>query len=137
MKKAFAVYKWLLAGATVCVGILFVWHLADILRSGQGAEQLYTYENIALRLRALQVPLGVYGFMCLAGMIWRTFLPEKQKSQGKGAYCAPEKTQPSGRLRLSLYVLALVLILLGIVNGGLWDVLVKAINICTECIGLG
>ncbi len=32
---------------------------------------------------------------------------------------------------------AVVLILLGIVNGGLWDVLVKAINICTECIGLG
>ena len=33
--------------------------------------------------------------------------------------------------------LAVLLIGLGIVNGGLWDVLVKAVNICTECIGLG
>jgi len=36
-----------------------------------------------------------------------------------------------------LMILSVVLIVLGIANGGLWDVLVKAINICTECIGLG
>ena len=40
-------------------------------------------------------------------------------------------------LQAILYVLAGALIVLGVVNGGLYDVLVKAINICTECIGLG
>ena len=40
-------------------------------------------------------------------------------------------------LRGVMIALAAVLIGLGIANGGLWDVLVKAINICTECIGLG
>ena len=40
-------------------------------------------------------------------------------------------------VRIALYALALVLIVLGINNGGMRDVLVKAINICTECIGLG
>ena len=39
--------------------------------------------------------------------------------------------------RGALYVLASVLLVLGVLNGGLNDVLVKAINICTECIGLG
>ena len=40
-------------------------------------------------------------------------------------------------LRTGLLVLALALIVLGIFNGGLWDVFVKAANLCTECIGLG
>jgi hypothetical protein len=39
--------------------------------------------------------------------------------------------------RLVLYVIAIICIIVGIFNGGLYDILVKAINICTECIGLG
>lgn len=39
--------------------------------------------------------------------------------------------------RLSLLVIAIVFIVVGIFNGGMADVLQKAINICTECIGLG
>lgn len=40
-------------------------------------------------------------------------------------------------VRIALYIVAVVLIVLGINNGGMRDVLIKAINICTECIGLG
>lgn len=40
-------------------------------------------------------------------------------------------------VRGALFVIAVVFIVLGIVNGGAKDVLIKAINICTECIGLG
>lgn len=36
-----------------------------------------------------------------------------------------------------LFSIALLFILIGIINGGMKDVLIKAINICTECIGLG
>lgn len=39
--------------------------------------------------------------------------------------------------RLTLAVIAVVFIVVGIFNGGMADVLQKAINICTECIGLG
>lgn len=49
---------------------------------------------------------------------------------------AEKKSVPSA-LRIALYAAAALLIALGIANGGLWDVLVKAVNICTECIGLG
>ena len=38
---------------------------------------------------------------------------------------------------LLLFILAAMLLVLGIFNGGLKDVLIKAVNICTECIGLG
>lgn len=39
--------------------------------------------------------------------------------------------------RAALLAAAAALIALGVCNGGMRDVLVKAINICTECIGLG
>lgn len=41
------------------------------------------------------------------------------------------------KLRILLCAAALLLIAAGILNGGMRDVLIKAINICTECIGLG
>ena len=40
-------------------------------------------------------------------------------------------------IRGAVLLVALVFIVLGTVNGGMADVLSKAINICTECIGLG
>ena len=39
--------------------------------------------------------------------------------------------------RVVLAAAALAFIIAGIANGGMRDVLVKAVNICTECIGLG
>ncbi len=39
--------------------------------------------------------------------------------------------------RISILIIAAVFIISGIFNGGASDVLQKAINICTECIGLG
>ncbi len=48
----------------------------------------------------------------------------------------PNKALTSG-IRIAIAVVALVLIVMGILNGGMADVLSKAINICTECIGLG
>ncbi|MEG0268743.1 MAG: CD1871A family CXXC motif-containing protein [Clostridia bacterium] len=39
--------------------------------------------------------------------------------------------------RIALGAGAIALLIAGVLNGGMYDVLVKAINICTECIGLG
>lgn len=56
---------------------------------------------------------------------------------GKKAGAAEGRARSLGLLRLGLLALALVLIVLGVLNGGLGDACVKAINICAECIGLG
>ncbi len=58
---------------------------------------------------------------------------EKTGKQPSPAACH----MPVGALRMALYTAAIVLIVWGVLNGGMRDVLVKAINICTECIGLG
>ncbi len=53
---------------------------------------------------------------------------------------APAPKQPGKGIaigRACLYAAAIALVVLGVLNGGMYDVLVKAINICTECIGLG
>lgn len=61
-----------------------------------------------------------------------------QKFSRAQPYCDREMPERGKNILRSVIVCAAVLlILLGITNGGLWDVLVKAINICTECIGLG
>ena len=58
-------------------------------------------------------------------------LPREEKAQ------RAEKASYIGVVRVLLYAAAVVFIVLGVMNGGVYDVLVKAINICTECIGLG
>lgn len=61
-----------------------------------------------------------------------------QGSDRSESAAQPSVTESSaGRIRVVLYLLAVAFIVLGVLNGGLRDVLVKAINICTECIGLG
>ena len=40
-------------------------------------------------------------------------------------------------VRMVLLAAALAMILAGVLNGGMRDVLIKAINLCTECVGLG
>ncbi len=60
----------------------------------------------------------------------------------------PKKEKPKKRvvkerkglkctLRIALAVAGVALVVMGIQNGGMKDVLLKAINICTQCIGLG
>lgn len=58
-------------------------------------------------------------------------------SRASRAQTASRRPGTPASLRLALLVLALTLIVLGVLNGGLHSVLIKAVNICTECIGLG
>lgn len=63
----------------------------------------------------------------------------KAAPQRKQASAEPAegRKSPVPALRAVLFAAAAALIALGVANGGMWDVLVKAVNICTECIGLG
>ena len=59
-----------------------------------------------------------------------------EKGVRKEAAGEPSR-RPVNAARVILLLLAVLLIILGTVNGSLKDVLLKAINICTECVGLG
>lgn len=88
------------------------------------------------------VALGLAAAAAVSVLAGRSVLREIDllKAAPKGeAEPAPEagRKLPLPAVRIALYAAAVLLIVLGVSNGGLWDVLVKAVNICTECIGLG
>ena len=82
-----------------------------------------------------------FGAVIAASFVCRSSMErEIALLKGVSGNKAPEvAAKPSHVLyvRIALYAVAVTLIVLGINNGGMRDVLIKAINICTECIGLG
>ncbi len=127
--------------------LLLCWQAIDIYADGKAAvtagnEDIYQADDIAARLKGLQAPL--YAFAVVGGLtiILHALAPEKALPGRFRAVrvdssniTVPLKGQ--NKLRLLILCAAIVFILLGVMNGGAYDVLVKAINICTECIGLG
>ena len=111
---------------------------------GQG--QMYTAEKIAAKAPILAVPALLLIVCAVMAIILKRrqvteqeYVAEKELYE-KGIYtrtAAKKDVQRTRTFRLLLLVVSVVLIVFGIVNGGMRDVLVKAINICTECIGLG
>lgn len=90
------------------------------------------------------VPWVAAAFAVLVGAAFlcrRSMEKEIALLKGLAADAAPEVPKETESLlpiiRVCLFAGAVVLVVLGIRNGGMRDVLVKAINICTECIGLG
>lgn len=65
--------------------------------------------------------------------------PKRLRDLGEVYRCAARREDARGTLylRAAVFALALAGIVLGILNGGLEDVLAKGAAICTECIGLG
>ena len=121
--------------------------------------QPFSRESVAAAFFRVRIPV----YLCLAGILGS--IPVKLLLPADGRDNAAEATaqkfhssqsslpgigrnfpptaknisEPKRQIRLRLCVLcvALALLLLGILSGGAADVLTKAINICTECIGLG
>lgn len=79
--------------------------------------------------------------MCGASLARRASIErELMLLKGERGEARPQTARralPVNAARVALYALAAALVVTGVMNGGLKDVLVKAINICTECIGLG
>lgn len=89
-------------------------------------------------------PWVAAAFVCVMlfeQMNYRSMLTEIDEAQ-KAPKREPEpakaqSTKARSAARIVLYAAAVALLIAGVLNGGMRDVLVKAINICTECIGLG
>ena len=99
---------------------------------------IYTAENVS---RVLVTVLPVF-LVFLALLAVCLVLGVRDPGADRPAKTAgPVKPVPEikhiGLIRTAVAAAAAALILAGILNGSAWDVLVKAVHICTECIGLG
>ncbi len=133
-----AVYLAALAVSAVCL-ILSLWFLLDG-RNFAGTDLEHTVGQLLLRVGPW-VALSLAAWS--AAVVYGGRSAEREiallKTLPREKEAPPAKEPGRGRtyLRLALYALGIVLVAAGAANGGLRDVLVKAINICTECIGLG
>ena len=98
---------------------------------------IYSREAVAARLPLV---LAVFG-LWLAALMAALAVRPRSRPRPAPAKAAPAPEPPRSRrealLRGALLGLALLLILVGVLNGGLRELFIKAANICTECIGLG
>ena len=109
---------------------------------------MYTRERVGAKLLPI-LPLLFCSFgMTVAGLILgirddQADKPVRDEKLLRNQGMIREKavhqvaTQSELYLRVAVIALAVFLIVAGILNGGLEDVLAKGATICTECVGLG
>ena len=111
------------------------------------------YNRAVISSCLVMLPSVVFSMgICLAYIYLQNASVERQISAVKNAIavsgtvkkadealapCNCKRTKIITSVRIALVAIALIFIVAGIFNGGMDDVLSKAINICTECIGLG
>ena len=128
----------------ICVGliasgvVLYMQGTAAV--KAQTAEAVFTREQAAAVLCLFLIPaLLLMALLIAAALLGIKNAPGNGKtaaSLGEAEYICARREMSAKRVWLMLAIAA-GLMGAGIMNGGLRDVLIKAINICTECIGLG
>ena len=148
MQKFLKIMRWVLSAATVGVILLLCWQCLDIYLVGNRPEninagvyisQVYSLQIVSERLSIVSPLLMIYMVLAMIAIIAHLLFGTAQRTVGKIRPCPPRKyfSKAVNIARVTVLCLGVLFIILGVMNGGSRDVLVKAINICTECIGLG
>lgn len=142
-KKAY-----LIAQAILCILLVLLLSVEAIRifqegtarRAEQPLEAIYTPQAVAAAFARLAPLLYLSVGMTAAGLLLGVKEEQRSpKTQRKTEAMEKKKENPKKQtvLRVAFLIAALVFIALGALNGSLMDVLAKAINLCSECIGLG
>ncbi|MDO5456702.1 MAG: CD1871A family CXXC motif-containing protein, partial [Eubacteriales bacterium] len=162
MKKERDLQKKLRLGGWIGFAVCMVPILLYITNGGHFAQaDPEGLDHSILSMIAFVVPWAVFG---LASLVITTVLAGKsmereseaasarmKEEKAAGVQKTPESVKADSRLyntppeivsrrillRRILLVAAVCFIIMGVLNGTMKDVLVKAIRICTECVGLG
>lgn len=140
IEKIRQIIGWFLAALLLLCALLLG---AAFIRICLVGDAPFTRERVAEALARL-LPLFLLTLLVLVAGVVLQIVETVRFGEKKGAVrgICPDKapqTLPHRQriLRLVLLAVALLLILLGALNGSMRDVLEKAVRICTECIGLG
>lgn len=146
MSNAFLILRRITGFATLLVTILLCLGFVSIYLAGQSGENLvdgvylapvFTRENVGAMLLQLSPIFVIYGLLVVTSLLVQPVSHTKKHTDPVPHSEKYTVSRYSGSIRLILSAIALLFIILGVMNGGAKDVLIKAINICTECIGLG
>ena len=146
MAKTFLILRRITAAATLLVTALLCIGFVSIYLTGQSSENLvngvylspvFTRENVGEMLLRLAPVFVIYGLLVVAAFVAQAMSGSESDTDPVSRPVRYTDVPRQGAVRFILAALALLFIILGVMNGGARDVLIKAINICTECIGLG
>ena len=136
-KKAF---KIILSLSIVISGILLILGCLNIFYAGNG----YSREIIKLIFSKISIPIFITIALIIIDFIIELFSKEskiKQKFLKPKNFIQNKTSKISTKkwiiIKIAIIVIAISSIIFGAFIGGYNDVLTKAVNICTECIGLG
>lgn len=132
---------WILLAALAAAAILRLYGEGAARReAGDALAWIFTRDSLSAALLPL-VPLFLAALgMAAAGLILGIRAEGARRPARPAAVRMPpvrHSPRRIGVLRAAALVLAAAAIAAGILNGGMRDVLVKAVNLCTECVGLG
>lgn len=138
-KRIHFLYSVLLSVMLAITGICLCVACAGIYFSG---KQPFTPESVAAAFRYISIPVYLCIALALGGLILDAVFPaESKKRSGKKIDRATDAPSETGHkllyLRLAVLVVGIGLFAYGFLAGGTADVMTKAVNICTECVGLG
>lgn len=149
-KKYYLVIESLLcaltAGLLAAAAIRMYVHGAAVQASGDLFYHIYTREKVGKVLASLLPLVTAFIAFTAAGWIFgirdetadRPAALEGMDVRQSAAKAVPLRTGRREQiLRIVILVMAVILIILGVCNGGLDDVFAKGASICTECVGLG
>lgn len=128
-------YKIILSASIIIAGICLICGSLFIYFSGNG------YSRQVVENTFLKICIPIY--ICIALIIGSFFIKSKTKSKFYKPKNFDQKKEPMLNFKKSLIikiiiiVVAIISLIFGAIFGGFKDVLTKAVNICTECIGLG
>ena len=117
--------------------------------AGHPSEWIYTREKAAAAIAPVIPLILISAAVTIAGLIMGIKDENKDKPVMDEEFnkmaaenrdfnkAGPEKAKKRITIRRILYAVAICFVVMGIFNGSMRDVLVKAIKICTECVGLG
>ena len=134
------IYKTILSISIITAGICFIWGCLNIYLSDKG----YSREIVINTFSKIETPVFICIFLILGSFIINIIFKDAYK---KTKFYKPKNFNQTADNKLSAknnLIIKIVVISVGIglltfgaLTGGFADVLTKAINICTECIGLG
>ena len=136
------IYSILLGVSIVIAGICLMAGCISIYNSG---DQPYSREIVALTFSKIAIPVLLCLAMIILGFVLNFLLApvdeiKEKKTVSISKEVSSEEIAEAKRIRIArcaVLVVSVFFLIYGLATGGIADVLAKAINICTGCIGLG
>lgn len=131
------IYRIVLSVSIIIAGILLILGCINIFWNGNG----YSRNIVANVFSMIDIPIYWCLSLIIGDVIWEFISPitKETKNINKKINAPKKEVTKSNKLAIKITIISIAVtaLIIGLIFGGYADVLTKAINICTECIGLG